>query len=239
MSQRTALLVTTALTVFVMVMLSGIAWQVFQKTSLGTQALQSTAAPQANAVTQPAVAQPAEAPAAADPVTPQQAADREAAFQQLVQQANTRLDQAYKQQQALTKEIEDQKAAAQTRAAVPQQPIYKVTPEQALAIALATVPGSNALKPAELVSFHDLPTYEVTLDKGMVYVDANSGEVVYNSAAVIVVRNGSGGGGNGGGNAPASTSSAPSSGNKGGGEKEDHSDDHKQDSNGGEQEHGD
>ncbi|MBI5030770.1 MAG: PepSY domain-containing protein [Chloroflexi bacterium] len=227
MSQRTALLVTTALTVFVMVTLAGIAWQVFQKTSIGTQALQTTAVPQANAVNQPAVIQPAAPQVTNDAVPQDQTAERESAFQQLIQQANARLDQAYKQQQELAKQVQERQAAAQAATTAPQvaaQPAFKVTPQQALAIALAAVPGANALKPAELVSFHELPTYEVTLDKGVVYIDANSGEVVYNSAAPIIIRNSGGGGGSGGGAAVNNAPAAPRS----GGERE-HDDDHKSD----------
>jgi uncharacterized membrane protein YkoI len=223
MSQRTALLVTTALTVFVMVMLTGIAWQVLQKTSLGTLALQSTA-PAQNEVN--ANVPQTNAPNAAEPAPQEQLAARETQYQQLIQQANARLDQAYKQQQEMSKQIADQKSAEQARAAAVAaanaQPKYKVTPQQAVAIALTTVPGAVLVKPAELVSFHETASFEVTLDQGVVYVDANTGAVLYNSAAIIVVR---GGGGGGGGNAPAPAASnpppAPHS-----GEKENHQEDH-------------
>jgi uncharacterized membrane protein YkoI len=206
MSQRTALLVTTALTVFVMVMMIGVVWQLFQKSTLDALALQSTANNQkaeTATITQPAVPQPAAPESDTQQATQAQIAEREASYQQLIQQANARLDQAYKQQQELVKQIEDQKANAKTRTQVSQQPKFNVSSEQAVSIALAAVPGAVLVKPAELVSFKETPSYVVTLDKGVVYVDANTGKILYNSATVVVVNNpGSGGGGGGGGNPP-------------------------------------
>ena len=116
MSQRMALLITTALTVFVMVMLAGIAWQVFGKSSLGALALQSAAPAQnevASTVASPEAPLAAAPQVAADPASQVQVAAREAQYQQLIQPANARLDQAYKQQQELAKQIADQKAAQQ------------------------------------------------------------------------------------------------------------------------------
>jgi len=216
MSQRTALLVTTALTVFVMVMMVGVVWQLFQKSALNTMALSANANNQkaeTAAPPQAPVAQPDAPDANTQPATQAQIAEREAAYLKLIQQANARLDQAYKQQQDLTKQIAEQKTNAKARAEAIQQPKYSFSPEQAVAIALAAVPGAVLTKPAELVSFQDTPSYEVTLDKGVVYVDANTGKVLYNSATVVVINQpGSGKGGNGGGN-PVPPS------NTGGGEK--------------------
>lgn len=232
MSQKTALLVTTALTVFVMVMMVGVVWQLLQKSALATMALSTTANNQKAETVAPtpgAVAQP-DAPAANAPSAAQaQIAQRETAYQQLIQQANARLDQAYKQEQNLTKQIAEQKADNQARVETSQQPKYNFTPEQAVAIALAAVPDGVLVKPAELVSFQEKVSYEVTLDKGVVYVDANTGKILYNSAVVIVVnKSGSGGGGNGGGNPPAPTNTGGQN-----GEKENEKD------NGNEQGHGD
>lgn len=223
MSQRTALLVATALTVFVMITMVGLAWQVFQKATVNTLALQESVP-----------AQPTESVSAPQPVAApteqEQIAQREAAFQQLVQQANQRLEQAYKQQQDLTKElaIEKQNKVAKAPAAVSQQPKYNVTAQQAASIALAAEQGAVLVKPAELISFQGAIAYEVTLDRGLVYVDANTGKVIYDSAAVIVVRDGGGSGGNKGGGSPSV--SAPKSGG--------HENEHESESHGNESDHG-
>lgn len=60
---------------------------------------------------------------------------------------------------------------------------YKVSPDQAAAIALNTAPGAVISGSAELVSFQGAIAYEVTLNTGKIYVDANSGQVLYNSVA--------------------------------------------------------
>ena len=223
MSQRTALVVATALTVFVMITMVGLAWQVFQKSTISTLALQeSVPAQPTDSVTAPE-------PVAA-PTEQEQIAQREAAFQQMIQQANQQLEQAYKQQQDLTKELaaERKNKAANAPAAVSQQPKYNVTAEQAASIALAAEQGAVLLKPAELISFQGTAAYEVTLDRGLVYVDANTGKVIYDSAAAIVVRDGGGSGGSGGNRGGGSPSvSAPKS---GGHENEHESENHNESS---------
>lgn len=58
-----------------------------------------------------------------------------------------------------------------------------LSPERALEIALARVPGATAQRMPELVDFQGTVAYEVMLDAGPVYVDANSAAVLYDGAA--------------------------------------------------------
>lgn len=57
-----------------------------------------------------------------------------------------------------------------------------LTPQQALQIALASVPNATAMRLPELVDLQGALAYEVVLDKGVVYVDANTGALRYNGA---------------------------------------------------------
>lgn len=64
-----------------------------------------------------------------------------------------------------------------------QDVIAALTPQRALQIALASVPGATATRLPELVDLQGTLAYEVTLDKGVVYVDANTGAVLYDGTA--------------------------------------------------------
>jgi uncharacterized membrane protein YkoI len=69
-------------------------------------------------------------------------------------------------------------------AQAPQAPATALSAEQATAIALQAEPGAIVSRVAELVSFKGITAYEVGLDSGMVYVDANTGQLLYDSAQV-------------------------------------------------------
>jgi uncharacterized membrane protein YkoI len=189
MSQRTALWIATALTVFMLMVMGGVMYQVFQKSVSNVQGLQTSAPAQNNTS--------ADAPQMAnDQGLWEQIAQRESEFRDLVQQANQKLDESYKQQQELTKQLQAiQAQQANERPQAVQQPQYAVSAQNAIAVALQAVPGAILVRPPELINFKDTPAYEVTLDQGVVYVNATTGEILYNSAAVIVVRSGGGGGG--------------------------------------------
>lgn len=65
------------------------------------------------------------------------------------------------------------------RSNVPQ---YAISPEQAGQLALAAAPGASLLATPELVNYAGTPAYEARLDRGMVYIDANTGAVLANTA---------------------------------------------------------
>lgn len=57
---------------------------------------------------------------------------------------------------------------------------YPVSSRRAALIALRAAPGASLLETPSLVSFQGGVAYEVQLDSGLVYIDAFSGQVVYN-----------------------------------------------------------
>jgi hypothetical protein len=181
MSQRTALFVATALTVFVMIMVVGVIWQVFEKSTHDVLGLQTNAPSQTTQVSA--------ASRNNGPITQEQIAQREATFQEVIQQ-----DELAKQLQVLQQKQADERARAS------EQAKPKVSRDQAVSVALATVPGAVLVRAPELVDFKGTAAYEVTLDLGVVYIDANTGTVLYNSAAVVVIRSGGNNTGGGGGN---------------------------------------
>lgn len=91
---------------------------------------------------------------------------REAEWRQLLAQANERLEQAY----------------ATPNPPSPAQP-QDIGVLRAAQAALLAVPGARLLNPPELVNYEGTPAYEVLLDQGTVYVDAATGQVLYNGPA--------------------------------------------------------
>ena len=69
----------------------------------------------------------------------------------------------------------------------------QITVAQATEIAQRAAPGAKLTRTPELVNFQGSVAYEVLLNQGTLYVDANSGSVLFNSAAAVVsapVQNG-------------------------------------------------
>jgi uncharacterized membrane protein YkoI len=170
MTQRTALIISAVLTAFVLVLVGGVAARAVQ--------------PETAAAAPAAVSDPADTIAILQ--------QREAAYRKLIDQANARLQQAY-QQQSLAGQV----AQTQTRSAAASAvaPTYAVSSNQAASIALGAVPGAKLTRAPELVLFQGKAAYEVVLDLGKVYVDANSGQVLYNGAAAATSPAPTGGGG--------------------------------------------
>ena len=56
---------------------------------------------------------------------------------------------------------------------------YPISAEQAGSIALNSVPGASLLQQPRLVNLQGTAAYEVLLDRGQVFVDATSGQVLY------------------------------------------------------------
>ncbi|NNJ12721.1 hypothetical protein EKD04_020560 [Chloroflexales bacterium ZM16-3] len=63
-----------------------------------------------------------------------------------------------------------------------QPATYPVSADQAGTVALASAPGAAISGTPALVSYQGAVVYEVTLDTGLVYVDATSGQVLANTA---------------------------------------------------------
>jgi uncharacterized membrane protein YkoI len=159
MIKKNALLLASALTAFVLVMIGGVAGRLSAAAAPSNEELQTASVsidPQALA----AVLQ-----------------DREGAYRQLIDQANQIL-------------LADAAAAA-----APAIPTYPVSADTAVAIVLTAVRGAALQAPPELVDYMGAVAYEVSLDRGLVYVDANTGKILANGAIpqVIVKTEDSGG----------------------------------------------
>jgi uncharacterized membrane protein YkoI len=100
---------------------------------------------------------------------------REAAYQDLIQQANAQLQQAYS-----TKEVQP----TSTPPILPQNnasaPTVALLPAQAAEIAFQAAPGATILSMPTLLDYQGSTAYEVILNTGLIYVDANTGQVLYN-----------------------------------------------------------
>jgi uncharacterized membrane protein YkoI len=59
---------------------------------------------------------------------------------------------------------------------------YPVTADQAANIALSSVPNATLAQQPRLVNFDGTVAYEVALSQGLVYVNAQTGQVIYNGA---------------------------------------------------------
>ena len=67
---------------------------------------------------------------------------------------------------------------------------YPVSAEQAGSIALSSVPGASLLQQPRLVNLQGTAAYEVLLDRGQVFVDATSGQVLYDGTTTGRQRRG-------------------------------------------------
>jgi uncharacterized membrane protein YkoI len=98
--------------------------------------------------------------------------EREAAYQQKINEANQQIAIANEQITTLLN------AATQTPVATTASP-YLFSAEQASALA-KLVAGVLPQTAPELVNYNDNPTYEVVYSNGKVYIDANTGRIVFN-----------------------------------------------------------
>ena len=104
--------------------------------------------------------------------------NRETEYRNLINQANQTIDQANNQILALESQLQDQQGGTSTEVA------YPITTAQAEQIADSLV-GLKASETPRLVNYSGAAAYEVTFASGKVYVDANTGSVLYNSITVV------------------------------------------------------
>ena len=69
---------------------------------------------------------------------------------------------------------------------MPAAPVL-ISPQQAILAAMLAIHRGKVIGEPVLVDFQGTVAYEVTLDMGTVYIDANTGALLYNSAAKILV----------------------------------------------------
>jgi hypothetical protein len=180
MKNKTALILSIALTAFLLVLAGGVVTTV-------------RASQQKKAETQlQAVAQSTVQDQGLDPNLQQALSDREAGYQQLIADANARLQQAEQQQQALQAQIAALQAQ-QTPAAPVAAQVTTVTPQQAAQIASSYM-GNKDVYSVETADYNGETVYLVTLSSGgSVYVSLSGGVVNVKSAPVVTMNTRSGG----------------------------------------------
>ncbi len=161
MTQKTTLLISALLTAFVLVIGGGVMARVSQ---VDTASAASVPAPTASTVDVNAQVQ-------------QLIQQRDAEYRKLIDEANRRL-QAMNQQQitaAQTAPVAAQPARAQSAA-----PQFAVSADMAASTAAQAAGGAPITRAPELVRFEGNVAYEVLFAKGAIYVDANTGQVLFN-----------------------------------------------------------
>jgi hypothetical protein len=99
-------------------------------------------------------------------------AQREQAYQQIIAKANQQIELANQQIATLANQITPQTAVQATAS-------YAVTAEQASATAQQAAGAAPAALPS-LVDFSGTPAYEVIYNSGKIYIDANTGAILFN-----------------------------------------------------------
>jgi hypothetical protein len=110
-----------------------------------------------------------------DPQLLAQLQAREATYQAMIAQANAQL------------RATDPPATPTTAPTPTQEPaiLYPISPELAAYLALSVAePGAYLVSNPALVDFQGTVAYEVALNTGRVYVDANNGSILFNGAAI-------------------------------------------------------
>jgi uncharacterized membrane protein YkoI len=108
-----------------------------------------------------------------DPQLLAQLQAREATYQAMIDQANAQLQAT-----------DPAASATSTLAPIPTATSYPVSPDLAIYLAQSVAPNSYLIRTPELVSFQGTVAYEVTLNTGRIYIDANSGQILYNGAGL-------------------------------------------------------
>ncbi len=192
-NQRTALVIAGGMTAFTLVGLGALAGQLSNATSQATPTPAAATVPQ---IVAPITNAPAEQSVNAGADSALSA--REAQYQALIQEANRRIEEANRRLAQMEQQLAEAQAAppaavnimAEAQPQAPAAPSESAAPgvaisaQRALEIAQASAPGAVAQRLPELVNFQGAIAYEVAFNTGMVYVDANSGAVLYNGALI-------------------------------------------------------
>ncbi len=161
MTQKTTLLISALLTAFVLVIGGGVMARVSQ---VDTASAASVPVPTASTVDVNAQVQ-------------QLIQQRDAEYRSLIDEANRRL-QAMNQQQAAAAQTAP--VAAQPARAQSAAPQFAVSADMAASTAAQAAGGAPITRAPELVRFEGNVAYEVLFAKGAIYVDANTGQVLFN-----------------------------------------------------------
>jgi uncharacterized membrane protein len=190
MKQKTLLVVSIVLTVFVLTILGGVVSTV-QGAGKASTATNTQSADLASPD-----------PATLDANIQQTIQAREAAYQDLISQANARLQQMQAEQEALQAQIK----ALQSQSSDPTSPA-QVSPQQAAQIA-AQYMGHSDLYSVETTSSNGATVYKVTFSSGNIVLVSLDGQVISVQSA------------------PKASSSTQSRSSSSGGEHENHDQEH-------------
>jgi len=180
MKPKIALFISAALTAFALVIVGGVISNVHSAGAV----VQTTAAPTEEAVITPTI----------DPAIQQAVNQREAAYQDLIAQANARLEEAQRTEQVLKAQL-----AALQNPTVPQ-PAAAITiaPEDAAGIA-AQYMGRADLYSVETSILNGNTVYKVVFSSGDIVYLSLDGQVLGVAPAPVTVAPNNGSGGSGGG----------------------------------------
>jgi len=106
-----------------------------------------------------------------DPAVQAVLREREAAYQQMIEEANQRL------------------AALEAPGNETVTNDYPVSPDLAAALGRIALGGGTLLRQPALVSVNGRAAYELIYDRGQVYVDATNGAILFNSGALSAQAN--------------------------------------------------
>lgn len=170
MKTSKVVILSVFITSVILIMIGGVTSTVLANKNASQQAaVQAAAAP----------AVPAQSVSQMDPAQAVQLYQkREASYQQMLQQANQQIEKANADLQAMQNQmaqLQQQQPTAQVAAST------AISADKANEIAQKAVdPGMVALKKPDLVNFQGKTAYEVVFDSGSVYVEVQSGEVLFN-----------------------------------------------------------
>jgi uncharacterized membrane protein YkoI len=103
--------------------------------------------------------------------------EREAAYNQLIEQANQQIEKANQDLQSMQSQL----TQAQQKTSQPTALSVGLSESEVQDIAAqAAAPGMVALKKPELVDFEGKVSYEVAFEGSSIYIDAQTGEILFN-----------------------------------------------------------
>lgn len=162
MKNKTAIIISAALTAFVLFVLGGLV-----TTVRGAQQRQAALAKDASAASSAGTQ-------SLDPNLEQAIRDREAAYQKLIDEANARLIQAQKDEQTLKAQLDALQKGSQPTASQAAAP---VTPQDAAQIA-TRLTGQNQVFSVETVPLNGSQVYQVTMSSGDLVFISMSGQLL-------------------------------------------------------------
>jgi len=172
--KKTALWISLALTAFLLLIAGGIVITV-----KAAQKVNADAAQASDATVQPATETPTQA---IDPALQQAIKDRETAYQNMIAEANARLLQAQKDEQAMQAQLQalqqsSNPAPASQTATQPAPLPAGITPQQAAQVGGSYIHRTDAYS-VESVTTNGVTAYKVTFSSGDVVYVSTAGQVI-------------------------------------------------------------